>query len=679
MPVFEDWLRNPLSIINNIFASDPVNFDTKVKEYFETKLKLEKNYYSIPCLNEVALDDLSPNCLVRYRCMIQDSFDPVYYYPINQVKSKNSNDTQFVTFKYKEVLDSADQEICDRSSLDKLLQSEANDPKISYFKNEIQNLQQRMTFYCVPIPGESEWAKNTYREYAAQNGFNQNSSFSKLAKPDLIQQVDETTNTNIRLNFPLGSDESGVACLVKVYENFDSYKINDIVEFVGILSKDPSLAYMHDENGDSVYMSATNQQMTSDKTKMDQMETDEPNETENQDKKASLSSYPPSLVPRLNCIKSFRLVHNNPLLSNKLTYENDEKEEAKQNTTYWNQQYRSFLADLINDNHMNQLSQEQLDVNLIENSKIYLLKLRQELINCLQEILLGDSLAAEYLLMHLLSTVFMRKDVTVLGKFSLNLTNVPEMISNNENFASCFYRAINQFVSMSHFYDLTVENLNKSNLIPSKDYVKDKLISGMLQLPSGFQLVIDETKLNTGELKQKGLMNVNSLKEVIQWQKLNYDFSYHQQEFQTNLRVLILSQTKSILASDCQLKLKPNVDRLESLDAYLNYVMSLLENKRLIENFRKYLCVLAQLDYKIPESLQKIVEDDIVNVRKTFNLNQQSNDGQQQKENKSMSIEDIHLLLVVARLQCLSFGKSELTINEWNKAKSLELERLTNR
>lgn len=273
----------------------------------------------------------------------------------------------------------------------------------------------------------------------------------------------------------------------------------------------------------------------------------------------------------------------------------------------------------------------------------------------------------------------MRKDVTVLGKFSLNLTNVPEMISNNENFASCFYRAINQFVSMSHFYDLTVENLNKSNLIPSKDYVKDKLISGMLQLPSRFQLVIDETKLNTGELKQKGLMNVNSLKEVIQWQKLNYDFSYHQQEFQTNLRVLILSQTKSILASDCQLKLKPNVDRLESLDAYLNYVMSLLQNKRLIENFRKYLCVLAQLDYKIPESLQKIVEDDIVNVRKTFNLNQQSNDGQQQKENKSMSIEDIHLLLVVARLQCLSFGKSELTINEWNKAKSLELERLTNR
>jgi len=30
-----------------------------------------------------------------------------------------------------------------------------------HFSNKGQNsLQQRMTFYCVPIPGESEWVKN---------------------------------------------------------------------------------------------------------------------------------------------------------------------------------------------------------------------------------------------------------------------------------------------------------------------------------------------------------------------------------------------------------------------------------------------------------------------------------------------------------------------------------------
>ena len=46
---------------------------------------------------------------------------------------------------------------------------------------------------------------------------------------------------------------------------------------------------------------------------------------------------------------------------------------------------------------------------------------------------------------------------------------------------------------------------------------------------------------------------------------------------------------------------------------------------------------------------------------------------------EKMSVEDLHLLLVVARLQTLSYGKSELGLNEWNKAKALEVERLNNR
>lgn len=225
-------------------------------------------------------------------------------------------------------------------------------------------------------------------------------------------------------------------------------------------------------------------------------------------------------------------------------------------------------------------------------------------------------------------------------------------------------------------FPLTVENLNKANLIPSKDYVKDKLISGMLQLPETFQLVIDETDLSSGELKEKGLMNVTSLKDIIQWQKLNYDFSYHQQEFQSNVRVLVLSQTKSILPFDCQLKLKTTVECLDSLENYENYISNLIESKNLLDNFRRYFCILSKQDYKLPESLQKIVEDDIVNIRKSFSA---ANTNTDTSNERVISIEDIHLLLTVARLQCLSYGKSELSINEWNKAKTLEFERLHTR
>jgi hypothetical protein len=69
MPVIENWIKDPLQIINNIFgknynilsilivlkimftfypsASDPLNFETKVTEYFEEKLKSEKFYSSV--------------------------------------------------------------------------------------------------------------------------------------------------------------------------------------------------------------------------------------------------------------------------------------------------------------------------------------------------------------------------------------------------------------------------------------------------------------------------------------------------------------------------------------------------------------------------------------------------------------------------------------------------------
>lgn len=84
-------------------------------------------------------------------------------------------------------------------------------------------------------------------------------------------------------------------------------------------------------------------------------------------------------------------------------------------------------------------------------------------------------------------------------------------------------------------------------MIPNKDYNKNKLITGMLQLPDNFQLIIDETNLSAGELNAKGLLNFNSIKGIIETQRLGYDFNYHHQEFETKLRILTLSESKSIL------------------------------------------------------------------------------------------------------------------------------------
>ena len=50
-------------------------------------------------------------------------------------------------------------------------------------------------------------------------------------------------------------------------------------------------------------------------------------------------------------------------------------------------------------------------------------KSRDLVLSLLTSALLGDRLAAEYTLLHLLSSIYGRTDMIALGKFSLNLTN----------------------------------------------------------------------------------------------------------------------------------------------------------------------------------------------------------------------------------------------------------------
>jgi hypothetical protein len=63
-------------------------------------------------------------------------------------------------------------------------------------------LSQRMVFHCTSIPGETNWVESAYGS---------------------------------------GQKTGVVECIVKVYDNGDKFKLNDMIEFIGILSFDPDL------------------------------------------------------------------------------------------------------------------------------------------------------------------------------------------------------------------------------------------------------------------------------------------------------------------------------------------------------------------------------------------------------------------------------------------------------
>ena len=93
---------------------------------------------------------------------------------------------------------------------------------------------------------------------------------------------------------------------------------------------------------------------------------------------------------------------------------------AADESKYWSRQQRAFFSSLIanpiDSTNTNGSSSSSCDTNtdqtsgdqtaaLLDSAQVYLIKLRKEIVSFLQELLLGDTLAAEYVLMHLLSSV----------------------------------------------------------------------------------------------------------------------------------------------------------------------------------------------------------------------------------------------------------------------------------
>lgn len=132
---------------------------------------------------------------------------------------------------------------------------------------------------------------------------------------------------------------------------------------------------------------------------------------------------PPSLIPRIHVISYRSLRHLNPML-----YDNDSSS-----------------------NCATQNDQQKLDS---------LKYMRKVLAQCL----FGDEIAADYLLCHMISTVYVRGDET-LGQFSLNLTNVP--IESQSSYIKQLYEIIELCLPASHYFPVTVDNLNTINFVPT--------------------------------------------------------------------------------------------------------------------------------------------------------------------------------------------------------------------
>lgn len=401
-----------------------------------------------------------------------------------------------------------------------------------------------------------------------------------------------------RKHFPLIEEENNdqkIGALLRVYDTVQTQlKINDIVEVYGILE--------HARLCDALPEDSC-----------------EPEEKCNEP------------LPRIHALIIHSLTHNNPLVCN--------------NT--------SIIS--INQN-----------ANDIQFVRIKLMEILTTLFN-------GDQIIAEYVLLHLISTRLTTDSQYPNHLPAMNVyasrSIAAKSSSNNVNSVDVdkyllsklynrLYNFLPQLVTHLATVNLTIKSLNDGPcLFPIRDMNKGHLNPGRLQLPQGTEILVNEIEMDSGQLQQKGLLNFQALSSVAINQRLLYDFQFYTQDWDTNVRVLILSIVPSLIKSVLLLPWEP-----ESFDNIENNVHSSISESEL-DDMRKYLTVLSlsNENYSMDSELQERINQDFVQWRR----------------DKSTYIEadEFAIMLCLLRFHCLTYGLQSPTLEHWLHIVELESKR----
>jgi hypothetical protein len=161
---------------------------------------------------------------------------------------------------------------------------------------------------------------------------------------------------------------------------------------------------------------------------------------------------------------------------------------------------------------------------------------------------------------------------------------------------------------------LHIDLLNKQPWYPGRTQDQTFLSHAFLQLAPGSLVVLDETVMNAGQLQETGLKNLGALQKLMQMQKVPYDFQYYHLDQSTDCPVIILSVGKSMFkeSGGIVVPLHGATRPLEDKDA----VLSALEQCDAVPT-RQYLATMRKLDFTIPSSIEKLVEQEMTDARKT--------------------------------------------------------------
>lgn len=272
---------------------------------------------------------------------------------------------------------------------------------------------------------------------------------------------------------------------------------------------------------------------------------------------------------------------------------------------------------------------------------------RAKIFELLTDIYGGDELAAEYVLLTLLSRIQKREDGVPIGVLCINLytkddsTSI-EILKGTERF-------IKHIMSFATEIQVDLESLSSQDLIPKKSNETNRLSRGALQLLNSTVVLLDETNMKEGKSEGERLIsNMQGIQSLITQQTIPYIFPYHTQNFDCSCPVIIVSTGRSIFKSATPVPVcptrDPNPDVLNDVDPALIDTIRLYFNQ-----------VSRRSQVDIPEEVSKHIQDQFVIMRQKQDPNDQTEIAGETLTSKFIDFIDFNSLPKVDKKYSYSF------------------------
>lgn len=640
MATIPDEFARPLSVVDALFAQHLSAGQGPAPEFGEREhfrkvidLSNEEGLARIPCLNDVEYaESVPPFTLVRYRGLVQDVFDPELYAAVFEEVPEGSSAAmpRLVTTKYRECVEPA--KGCILQAVD-----------------GPGGLGQRGACYCVPLPGETAWARAAAAEWTRLGGGA--AGAAAAGQPTEGPAMPPASGKNKRgrqdEDVEMAPEEAcrprmaaAVAPAVTDTKSAPAAQGSDVCVPCGVPCNDGSTLRNADEfglnfpfpseerRGQGASTACIVKLYDADAEALKPCETVEIigvlcvnpevadfNTTPMEQSWRDARHPSASLVPRLHALAVRHLPFHHPLLP--------------------------FTSTWLTEARLANAYQRQLA------APGALATARNAAVAHLASQLGGDLLAAEYVFMLLVSRSFGKHGDKSLGSWSLNIAGFPKSGDTRG-----LFEALGELVPRAARVEVTADSLNTKPWRPKKDFVANRLVASQLQLAAGTVLLLDEMGMSEGTLVDEGVKALMAIQTLATENLLTCDFMFQDVKLPLEVSSISISARRSIVKDlDVCLPLRPTADSAAQA-----------ANPGGIDAARWLLALVTRSprSVKISDEVAQRFSEDFAAVRQELDV----------------PVELGHTWMGLARARCLTLGEEELSAEQWHAVFEFEKERL---